>query len=450
MKKAVLLLCSLFVLPAIAQDHYSGVTTSKRVGILNATINPSELANLSKTYEVNVFSASANISNNKVGFGDLVNGSNLEDKIFEGTKSVNFNIDGQLTGPGFAMKKGDWGFAITSAAHIKANVVDVNSELGRAITEDNFNAVLIPSLITNSQNQRVNATTWGEIGLSAARKIYEDDEHRFNGGITFKLLFPGSYANIGLSNFAGTISYSPDGLRLNNVDNANLNLAYSGSLAENFKETSDYFQSLFGNLNGISTDIGFDYQWNDADTESYKLKVGASVKNIGSMTFKDENNVSRNYSLNINEAPGGGLNLNDFNNVDGLEDIENVLLDSGYLTLNNEKKDFKAKLPTLFNLYADYSFIPKLSVTVFWQQKMKNDDKDNQQITAQNSFTIIPRTYLGIFEVYVPVAFNEISGTTAGLGLSVGGFFIGSNSIITAAADSNQADAYIGYRFGFL
>ena len=84
------------------------------------------------------------------------------------------------------------------------------------------------------------------------------------------------------------------------------------------------------------------------------------------------------------------------------------------------------------------------------QQRMGDNEKDNQ-ITAINSLSITPRINLGPFEAFLPIGNNEISGTTAGLGFRLGGFFLGSNSIVTALTnDSNQADAYFGFRFGFL
>jgi hypothetical protein len=44
MKKILVLFSLLFILPVLAQDHFSGIT--KRVGIINIGMNPSELANL--------------------------------------------------------------------------------------------------------------------------------------------------------------------------------------------------------------------------------------------------------------------------------------------------------------------------------------------------------------------------------------------------------------------
>ncbi|MDI1255350.1 MAG: hypothetical protein PSV16_04555 [Flavobacterium sp.] len=450
MKKITLILCSLSFIPALAQEHFSGISTSKRVGILNGNNNPSEFANLGSRFEVQLFGASVNASSNKVGFSDLLNGSDVEELMFAGDKPVNFTTNAELALPGFAFKALGWGFAVTSGAHITANVIEVNSDLGRALVgNEDVNASTAASIINDSGNQRINATTWGEIGFSAARKIYGNDKHQFNAGITLKLLFPGSYANFGASNFSGTIDNSLGTPYLSGAS-ANLNVAYSGSLGESFTDASDYTSSVFGNLKGMATDIGFDYQLKSGS--SYKLKVGLAIKNMGSMTFKSDDNQSTNYALTIpNAAPGNpGLDLNEFNDAESLSDVEAILLSHpGYLTEESQSTDFKVKLPTVLNLYADYNIISKLNVTLFLQQKV-NKDQENDQVASQNIFSITPRVNLSFFEAFVPVSFNEISGTTAGFGLRLAGFYLGSNSVLTAIGDGKQADAYFGYRFGFL
>lgn len=448
MKKITLLVCCLVYGSSFSQDHFAGITTSKRVGILNGNMNPSEFANLNSRFEVQIAALSLNVSNNKIGFSDIVDGNDIESLLFAGNDNVNFSLDAELALPSVAFKFREWGFAVTSKAHIKANVVNVDSQLGDALINDSEVEDLVPALINSNGNQRVNATVWGELGFSVARKLWENDKNRINGGLTLKLLFPGSYANMGLSQFSGTITNDLAGSKLNNA-NGNLNIAYSGNFGESFSDSSDYTSSLFGNLNGMATDFGFDYQLkNDS---GYKLKVGASIKNIGSMTFKGEDNVSTDYTLDINDAPGGGLDLNEFNDVEGLDDVEDVLLSHPeYFSKTENSKDIKVKLPTVFNLYADLKVISKLSVTFFMQQKM-GDNENNDQITAQNSISITPRISLGPFEAFLPIGNNELSGTTAGFGFRLGGFFLGSNSIITAAtSDSKQADAYFGFRFGFL
>ncbi|HLF51450.1 hypothetical protein [Flavobacterium sp.] len=448
MRNLLILSCSLLFLNVSAQDHFSGINTSSKVGILNAGINPAELSNITSKYEFIVFSASVNAANNKVGFDDLINSDNIEDLIFAGDEPVNMRIDAEIYGPGFAMKMDKWVFGLSTKAYAKLTLEDVDSKLGEAINSGTIGSLFTGSTtINNDNNQRLNGTTWGEVGFSVARNLFENEKHKFNAGTTLKLLFPGSYANFGADKFHGTIEVSAGQAYLNDTD-ATLNIAYSGNLANSFTNFEDYSQSLFGKLNGFAVDFGLNYKWKDID--NYKVNAGISIRNIGGMTFEDTNNSSTNYELNI--PPGTplepGLNLNQFENVDSLQEIETILQNSGYLTTTNSEKKFKVKLPTVFSAYADIKMVSRFFVTLYAQQKLGDDNKDDQ-VTTQNIFSVTPRFSLKNYEVYSSWASNEISGVTGGLGFRVYGFYLGSSSILTAlTSDTKQADVYLGYRFG--
>ncbi len=446
MKKSFFL-ALLVSIAGYSQDHFSGITTSKRVGILNIGLNPSELANLKNHFELQLFSTSLNASNNKVGFNDIVKGNNLENILFKGTEPVNFNIDSEIQGPGFAIKLLNWGFAVTSKGYIKGNIIDVDPNLGSALTNGILSSVNTgTALISSNTNQRMNATTWGEIGFSAAHKIFENKRNKMNAGVTFKLLFPGAYANVGLDKFQGRITNNLGNLVLTNAT-ANLNIAYTGNLGNDFTNVNDYTNSVYGNLKGVATDIGIDYQLLGSN-KNYKIKIGASIKNIGSLSFNSNSNYSTNYTLSIQGAQA--LNLNQFQNANGVNDIETTLINGGFLNKSRQNIDFNVKLPTTFNLYTDIKIVSKFSITLFTQQKM-NSNSNNDQIMSQNIISITPRVSLGIFEAYLPIAKNEISGTTGGFGFRLGGFFLGSNSILTAlTSETKQADFYTGFRFGIL
>ena len=425
---------------AISQEHFSGISTSNRVGILNSNINPAELPNLSKKFEVNIYGMSFNVANNKIGFSDFSSDTNLETLLFTGTDPVNARINTEIMGPGFAMKWNKWGFAFTTKAHAMFDMVNVDPTIGNAITNDNL--VLNTTLLNNSGNQKLSGTSYGEIGLSAGRTIYEKDNHKFSVGITLKILFPGSYSNFGLSKLDGTIVQSAGNAYLTTNSPASLNIAYSGNLAESFSNFDDYSKSIFGGLNGFSGDIGLNYQYKSV------LNLGLSLRNLGSMTFKDDNNYSTNYVFTT--QGNSPLDLSLFNDIDNLSDVEQILIDGGYLSKNPEKKDFSVKLPTTINAYADVKIIPKFYVTAFFQQKT-NKDEANEQITASNIFSITPRVNLGFFEGYIPLTFHEISGTNVGIGFRLGGFYLGTSSMITALInDSKQGDVYMGFRWGFL
>lgn len=448
MKNLFLITVSLLGFYAYSQEHFSGISTSKRVGILNANINPAELPNLSKKFEVNIYGLSFNVANNKIGFSDISSDANFEELIFTGSSPVNARINAEISGPGFAMKWNKWGFAITTKAYANFNMIDIDPTIGNAIVNDNL--LLNTTLLNNQSNQRLSGVSYGELGLSAGRTLFENDKHKFNAGVTLKILFSGSYANFGLSKLDGQITQVGGTAYLTTNAPASLNIAYSGSLADSFTNFDDYSKSIFGGLNGFSGDIGVNYQWkNDS---GYKLNAGLSIRNIGSMTFKDNDNSSTNYTLNIqpNVQNPLGLDLSLFKDVDSLSEVENILSSNGYLTEESEKKDFKVKLPTMLSTYVDLKLIPKLYITAYLQQKL-NEDSGNDQIASANIFSVTPRVNLGFFEGYIPVTFHEISGTNVGIGFRLGGFYLGTSSMITALInDSKQGDIYTGFRWAFL
>lgn len=447
MKKPLLCILTLVSAGMFAQEHFSGINTSRRVGLLNASLNPAELVNLKNTYEVNLLNFSANVSNNKITFGDLVGGNDdFEEKLFSGSEPVNLRADIDIMGPGFGFKINKWAFAITSAAKVKANIVDVDVNLGNAVTVNNINPLLGTTIVNTPFNQRAAATTWGEIGLSAAREVYKDAINKISAGVTFNLLFPGSFANMSADRFHGTIVSANGDTNLTEAE-ANLNFAYSGSLANDFTDTGNYSDFFAGGLNGFSTDIGVNYQWLDpADDKSYKINAGLSVKNLGSMTFKDNNNVTNNYHLDV--PAGQNLDLDQFDNATNIKEIETILVNSGFLTSLSSNRDFKVKMPAMLAAYADVKLYRRWYVTGYFQQELKKDDV-NDQIAQQNIYTITPRYSASYFEAYVPVSVSDVAGFTAGLGFRVGGFFIGSGSLLSAGiSDTQQADFYLGFRFG--
>lgn len=462
MNKLFLLVSLLVSVFTFGQEHFTGLTNSSRVGIITVGMNPAELSNLANKFEFNTFGTSINVSNNKIGFNDIIEGKNLEKLIFIGGEPVNMRLDAEVYGPSVAIKLLKWGFAVTSKANAKLNVINADVNLGDALLNQAVNGLLSGSGVTvnSPYNQRVLGTTWGEVGLSVSRSIIDNEKHKFSVGTTFKLLFPGSYSNLGLSSFQGTINRVANTVYLNNAT-ATLNFAYSGDLSNSFTNFNDYSKSVFGGLNGFMGDIGVNYQRKDngiailKSNNKYKLNIGASIKNIGSMTFKNENNYSTDYVMNVNSITNtdpNGLNLELFKDVDNLSQVETILKQQGYLTQVPQKKDFNVKLPTTFVAYADVKVVSKIYISGYYQKKLSND-ADNDQITGQNIITVTPRINLGLFEAYIPLTDSEISGFNAGFGFRVGGFYLGSGSIITSSLNQKngkQADIYTGFRWAFL
>lgn len=449
MKKGLILILFFVIIQSIAQEHFTGINTSKRNGLLNGNLNPAELANMDLKFDISILNTSVNFSNNKLTFNDLLKGENLENKFFTGSEAANVRIDGIILGPGLAYKKGSWAFGLTSVANIKANLINVDVALGDAIQNGNLSNLITSNSIYSTENQRINATTWGEINLTSARKIIEIGNHKLSGGITLKFLFPGAYANFSADNLKGTIVNTLGNLELTNAT-ANVNLAYSGILGKDFNQNSNFSDFFSQGIQGIGTDFGLTYTVKKTDSNAYKFNAGLSVRNFGSMTFKSDTNTSINYNLNVQN--GESLDLNQFENVSSLEQLEGILSEpqnAQYFQKTKTSQNFKVKLPTTLNLYADYNIWNKWYITGSIVQKIVDDSKFNFA-TTQNTYTLIPKFSTQLIDVYAPQTINEISGYSSGLGFRLSGFFIGSSSIVTAILNnSKQADVYIGARIGF-
>lgn len=443
--RQLFLLLMVIPLTATAQQHFSGMTTSSRTGMLNGGINPAEFANVPYKYTIHIISPSFVASSNKVGLRDFMNGEDIGDALFEGSDNTDLKIDGEIAGPGIAYRFNKWTAALSTRAFARLDVLDVDPGIGDAIVNGNTAGLVQSTLIANDANQRLNGTTWGEVALSLARTIYDTEKSSFSAGVTLKLLFPGSYANFGASEFSGTVTTGGGSSFLTDAE-ANVNIAYSGNLGEDFTDVNDYFSSLYGSLNGVAADIGVNYRLKDtAGNYGYKLNAGMSLRNIGSMTFKDSNNSSSNYKLTIQGSES--LNLNQFEDVSSLKEIEQVLLESGYLNRQNGARDFKVTLPTLFIAYADVRIIPDVFLTGYSQWKVQKD-RENDQIANENVVSFIPRYARKNVEAFLPLSFNEVSGFSAGFGFRAFGFFLGSSSAFTALSnDSKHADLYFGYGF---
>lgn len=453
MKTITSILLSFIFVNAWAQEHFSGIQLSHRTGILNSYVNPASLASMSNRLEVQLFSFSTAISNNKIGVSDILGDEDLEKLIFEGDEPVNLKIDFELAGPGVAFSINHWAFSISARGFGKFNLIDIDPNIGDAITNATSDFINDGNTqLSNPFNQRVNGSVWGELNFAVAKRVWQKESHELNAGANVRILFPGSYANIGMRGLEGTITQVGNESFLHSVNNATLNFSYSGNLGEGFTSTDEYTRSIFGSLNGYGADLGFTYRWKTEKTNDHRLHAGISIRNIGSMTFANANNASTNYVLNIPQATPlqPGLSLSQFDGIENAAEIEQILIDSGYLDRTEpDNRSFTVNLPTSLTLFADVKVASNFFVTLYGNQRIV-DNGNNNQVVSQNVWSVTPRLFFNHFELFSTWADNEISGLTGGAGMRIMGFFIGSGSVITTMfSNSKQLDLFIGWRMGF-
>lgn len=442
MKRISLLTLMICSAVAWSQEHFTGVSTSDNAGLMNVMLNPAAAGNAQNGIYVNMISISGNLLNNKIGYSDLISGKNFERAIFSGNDPANLRLDGQILGPSISWKIDKWAFFFTSSANTQANIINLDNSLGNAIVNDMIDVTGAASIL--SRNQRANGMAWGELGVGLAREVFSINGHSLYAGAQFKWMLAGAYVDMAASSFTGKLAIQGNNVLLTDAS-ARLNFSYSGSLGDDFTRIPNYMDYL-GKPGGMSTDLGLSYTWKMENESAPRVTAGVSIKNIGSVSFKDQNSSSNTYLLNIPD--GQYFNLSQFKDEGDIKVIEQRLQQSGFLTVTNDKQNFKVKTPTLFILNANVKVYDRFYLGAVLQQKTNSETKENQ-LNAQDVVTFIPRYRTDNFEVFLPVSHYQISGTAAGVGMRYRAFFIGSGSVLTGLlnnSNTRQVDGYIGFR----
>lgn len=452
-KIAVLLIVVLSACHGIlAQSHFIGFLSNKRVGMLHVGYNPAELSNLTNKHELNLVGASVAFGSNKLSISDIRSGIDLKNRLFASSETpLILDLNSEIMGPSLGVKYKKWGFGILTKAFVRVNVSDLDVALMNSIY-DNTLLTMGSFPLSNPYNQRINSASWGQMSFAISRQLLDKNRHQLSLGIAVSALFPASYANIGLDKFSGTIKYNlmPPQANLINTT-TKLNLAYTNNFAKSFTKPDDFTKAIWGDFGGASIDLGLTYQYLD-DNNIPLFNFGVSVKNLGSLNYQAKNLNSVDYAVDIpapsEERPG--FNLISLATISNLNQLENLLISSGYMSRDiQSNSDVRVKLPTTIQAYTSVRVLNRLSLDVNTQYNLR-EGGNNREITNPNTVTLIPRFQTKYVELYSPWTSHEVTGINGGLGIRVAGFYLGSGSVITAIQnDSKQMDFYAGYQIGF-
>lgn len=434
-----------------AQSHFAGMMSNRRVGIINVSYNPAELTNLTNKREFSLVGASMSFGNNKLSIEDIKSGKDVKGVLFSSGIPVKLDLNLEVLGPSIGFKFKKWGFGVLTKAYTNVSVNDLDVDLMNSIYNNSL-LTLESFPLSNPYNQRINSASWGQLSFATSRKLLENENHQISAGLAISLLFPASYANIGLDKFSGTIEYNPSPPQANLVNTTTkLNLAYTSNFAKSFTNVSDFTSAIWGEFGGVSLDFGLTYQYLN-DKKVPLFQAGMSIKNVGSLTYQAKKISSVDYSVTI-PAPTAakpGFNLLNLASITSLTQLEGLLLSSGYMTKDSQSNtDVQIKLPTTLQAYASLRVFNRLNLDANAQYNVRQGT-GNKEITSPNTITLIPRFQTKYFEIYSPWSNHEITGINGGLGIRIAGFYLGSGSVFTALQNnSKQMDVYTGYQIGF-
>lgn len=414
-------------------QSFIGSQIDNRAGIQSVIFNPANVSGSRMGLDINIISGSSFVGSDylNVNFSDIEkfkDGFYLETDVSTSPQDDNNffgNID--LLGPSFQLnigKSGKNSIALTTRARAFFNLHNIGGDLYKISTtgetEESFNVDM------NNLSGIVHA--WGEIGGTYGRIIWEDKNHLLKGGITLKYLF-GAGGIYGSSN---TLSAQFEAGVRSLTTSGNMNFGYTAGFDS--EETS--FSEI---TSGFGADIGFVYEFrkgqnNGINSSPYKLKIGASVSDLGNIKYE----TSPRFLYNLNAT----INAIEFEN----KSLEQVLEDNFSSVETLDK--VKLSLPTALQVFGDYAINNKFYVSAHGSIAILKDGEIPVSKII-NTLTITPRFEAKWLSVYSPIGFREYNSQVSwGLGLRAGPVIVGSGSIFTnlMSKTSSSTDLYIGLK----
>ena len=429
--KSLLFLLALCAFNYSFSQSYIGLNADNYSGIHGVVYNPSNIVGSNFKADVNIASFSALVGSDYFGinFSDIVSGSSFdfsEDTERFISDNNNFFLNADVLGPSFMFnlnKKSSIGIITRGRAFFNLN--NINGELFETI-EDEFESD--NDIMFDSQNLNGTIHAWAEIGLAYGRILMDKQDHILKGGVTLKYLQGGGALFVSSPGFMGQ------------YDRSSETLTTQGELNYGSSEDFDSDDLDLSNLtSGFGMDLGFTYQWHpDRENDSipiyrdqYKLKVGLSITDIGSINYKNAELTS--YDVN---------NTVDTSNYEELEEF----LDDNY---NNTTRfqDTKIQLPTALHLLVDYRIAKKWLVSAQANLSMVKKDKEFTN-SIINTITIAPRLETKWFSFYTPLSFRQYGDFAFGGGFRLGPLSVGSGSIFSnlLSDSSKTTDIFLGLK----
>ncbi len=310
----------------------------------------------------------------------------------------------------------------------------------------------------------VNHMSWMEYGFIYSQVLKDDGEHFMKAGGKAKWLSGISAAYLHTSNLEYNLLNSDTSQYLsgdfeygysNNIDGY-----VDGTTTGGFPKSASKF--------GLGLDLGFVYEWRPdwkdykydmdgetniwrRDQEKYKIRVGASILDIGGMKF-EKGDVTSDFNVNTSNLFDLGTfdSANNFAQFDSIIDSLNTNV-PGWTANPETSRTFFMSTPTAFSLQFDYHIWKYFYVNTTAMISIQNR-KNPHRVRTANQFSITPSFDHSWFGVHLPVSYNKYSGLKMGMGTRLGPLTFGVTDFRTlfASGKIKGAEFYTGLRLPIL
>lgn len=446
----------LFVFPIVLLSQTShGFAFDNYNGIYGVTANPANSVDSKYNIHVNV------LSYNQLGSSDMGSLHNFQlEAVPNGFNGLNFSNNFEDGKDGYSFGHSDimlpsvvWNFHENFA-------IGLVSRYRSMFDYNNVNGNLLQVLSANPQqtndftfdNQELNNTahSFTEFGLNLSAVVVNSNYHFVKFGGTIKY-----YSGERATEVAGSLSGSLNNNDLQIGQNTANPLIHLNT-AENTGAASSqesFVSSAFNFSNsgsGVGGDVGIVYEWRPRETNrvnvrsnssavnKYKIKISASVLDVGTISYKEalKDSIIVNSTANV-------VSNNTINQENNL--IANLIASENSTNIPRQG-EVKFALPRSLHLNFDYIILNDNNYYININYvKSLNTATDLYANTQMDMVTLTPRYETRKFSIYLPVSLVSNTGEiTAGLGARYGPVTIGVAALSSMFTNNKVSHLYFG------
>lgn len=444
MKKICQLIALLLITVNVNSQSYIGFLTDNYSGVHGVINNPANIADSKYKIDINLAGGSALFGNDYYGITPtrlLDENYSLRNDASRFPKEQN-NIYGNIDvlGPSVLIninKKS--AFAFFTRYRSFYNITNFNgTELDKIQNGFDENQ----AFTANLNNTFITTNNWAEIGFTYSSILIQENQHFVKGGFTFKYLKGLGNAYAVTNDF--NIDYDPDEIAesSNTLGSISSDGELSYGFSENFRDNTNDVGPVSG-AGALGLDVGLVYEWRPNEQfrkysgfNKYKVKVGLSVTDIGSITY---DHIEERYNLDNTVTSQAN-----FESIQSAEDFRK------FYSIESTGQTEKAVLPTAFHFNADWNINQKFYLNFNTDLSLTKKTKANRSHSV-NMYSITPRYESKWLTLQTPISIQQYSGFQWGAGFRAGPIYVGSGSAITSLfkKDTKALDIYAGIKIPF-
>ena len=457
MKKTILLtalFCQLFLV--LKSQYQLGIRADNYAGINSTLLNPAGYMMTPLSWDANIVEGHAFVLNNYAFYENSsllslaasdephIYGPNnrLRDKPLEGNVFEYYEDDRERYAIQHSGAMGPSLFFRLNANHSLGLITRLRSTISLTGIPNELSFYKYNDLLDDEsftlQKTNAGALVWSEVGLNY---LYQKETGigMFGIGITLKFL----------NGIEGAYVFNPSPITLFNIQGDSLRsstgeveFAYTESAVNN----TDLVE-LDGESGGfgIAADIGFSLAGGQNEYSGYKWKLGASLLDIGQISFNGNSNLHR-ISVDSDVEFGGAV----YRTYDRIEETDEALRFFSFQVLGDSTASlvgdsFSMWLPSAASLQFDYAVTKQFFVNATVVQGVPIG---RNGVRRTNIIGLSPRYESRWFSIAVPFTYYNFDQFRYGLAGRLGPLFVGTDDLgnLVSRSDLNGADFYIGLK----